>query len=182
MEACPFSYFLWWGYFWGSWMSFVVTDEFSVRVTKITSRIGVSWTHSLTFCFWPIFNSWTLDVYQINLNHTTLYNLALPIFEVFDGILLNMNLSSNQTVVTFLFYGRQTWMRGYLPLTWKDSVAHMRGLAVCVKEGLLFAWGLSLNKSADSYVFNCLYFSVLFFFINDLFRLYARFLMPFCLT
>ena len=24
------------------WMSFIVTDEFSVRVTKITSRIGVS--------------------------------------------------------------------------------------------------------------------------------------------
>ena len=136
-----------------------------------------------TFLFLTyFFNSWTLDVYQINLNHTTLYNLALPIFEVFDWILLNMNLSSNQTVVTFLFYGRQTWIRAYLPLTWKDSVAHMRGLAVCVKEGLPFAWGFSLNKSADSYVFNCLYFRVLFFFINYLLRLYARFLMPFYLT
>ena len=26
----------------GPWVSFVITDEFSVRVTKITSRIGVS--------------------------------------------------------------------------------------------------------------------------------------------
>ena len=36
------SYFQWCGYFRGPWVSFVTTDEFSVRVTKITSRIGVS--------------------------------------------------------------------------------------------------------------------------------------------
>ena len=35
----------------------VTTDEFSVTVTKITSRIGASLTHSLLFYFWPIFNS-----------------------------------------------------------------------------------------------------------------------------
>ena len=35
----------------GPWVLFVMTDEFSVRATKITSRIDVSWTHSLTFCF-----------------------------------------------------------------------------------------------------------------------------------
>ena len=34
---------------WGPWVSFVATDEFSLRFTKITSRIGVSWTHSLPF-------------------------------------------------------------------------------------------------------------------------------------
>ena len=33
------------------WVSFVTTDEFSVRVTKIASGIGVSWTHSLPFYF-----------------------------------------------------------------------------------------------------------------------------------
>ena len=32
-------------------MSFVMADEFSVRVAKITSRIGVSWTNSLLFYF-----------------------------------------------------------------------------------------------------------------------------------
>ena len=37
-------------------MSFVTTGEFSVRVIKITSRIGVSVTHSLLL-FYPIFNS-----------------------------------------------------------------------------------------------------------------------------
>ena len=41
MKVSPYSYFQWCGYFWGSWMSFVMTDEFSVRVTKITSRISI---------------------------------------------------------------------------------------------------------------------------------------------
>ena len=51
MEVRPYSYFWWCGCFWGPWVSFVLTDEFSVRVTKIISRIGVSWTHSLLFYF-----------------------------------------------------------------------------------------------------------------------------------
>ena len=53
MEVHPHSYFQWCGYFWGPWMSFFTTDEFSVRVTEIISRIGVSWTHSLPFYFFP---------------------------------------------------------------------------------------------------------------------------------
>ena len=32
-------------------MSFVTSDEFSVRVTKITSKIGVSLTHNVPFLF-----------------------------------------------------------------------------------------------------------------------------------
>ena len=43
-------------------------------------------------------------------------------------------------------------VRGYLPLIWKDSITHMHGLAVHVKEGLPFAWDLSLENSADSYL------------------------------
>ena len=42
MEVRPYSYFQWCGYFLGPWDSFVTTDEFSVRVTKTTLRIGVS--------------------------------------------------------------------------------------------------------------------------------------------
>ena len=48
-------------------------------------------------------------------------------------------------------------VRGYLPLIRKDSSTHMHGLTVYVKEGLPFAWDLSLEKSADSYVFDWLY-------------------------
>ena len=51
IEVRLYSYFWWCGYFWGSRVSFVTTDEFSVRVTKITSKIGVSWTYSLPFYF-----------------------------------------------------------------------------------------------------------------------------------
>ena len=41
-------------------------------------------------------------------------------------------------------------VRGYLPLIRKDSSTHMHGLAVYVKEGLPFAWDLSLENPADS--------------------------------
>ena len=51
MEVCPYSDFRWCGYFWSPWLLFFTIDEFSVRVTKITLRIGVSWTHSLPFYF-----------------------------------------------------------------------------------------------------------------------------------
>ena len=43
-------------------------------------------------------------------------------------------------------------VRGYLPLIRKDSSTHMHGLAVYVKEGLPFAWDLSLENSTDSYL------------------------------
>ena len=46
---------------------------------------------------------------------------------------------------------------GYLPLIQKDSSTHMHGLTVYVKEGLPFARDLSLEISADSYVFDWLY-------------------------
>ena len=40
----------------------------------------------------------------------------------------------------------------HLPLLRKDSIIHMHGLAVYVKEGLPFAQDLSLESSADSYL------------------------------
>ena len=43
-------------------------------------------------------------------------------------------------------------MRGYLPLMRKDSITHMHGLAVYVKDGLPFARDSSLENSADSYL------------------------------
>ena len=42
-------------------------------------------------------------------------------------------------------------VRGYLRLIRKDSITQMHGLALYVKEGLLFARDLSLENSADSY-------------------------------
>ena len=43
-------------------------------------------------------------------------------------------------------------VRDYLPLLRKDSVTHMHGLVVYVKERLPFSWDLSLKNSAESYL------------------------------
>ena len=45
-------------------------------------------------------------------------------------------------------------MKGYLPLIQKDSGNYTYGLAVYIKEGLPFAQDLSLENSADSYLFS----------------------------
>ena len=89
-----------------------------------------------------------------------------------------MNLSSNQSLLIFLLYVRQTWMTqlilaiylwGYHSLSEKDSVANMHGLAVYVKEGLPLAQDLSVESSAESYL--CFWLALLhpvsyFFFLN----------------
>ena len=41
-------------------------------------------------------------------------------------------------------------VRDYFLLIRKDSVTHMHGLAVYVKEVLSFAWDLSLENSLDT--------------------------------
>ena len=56
---------------------------------------------------WPYYQK---HVNQIILNHTTLWSLALRIFEAFIWILLIVNLSLNQTLLKFMLYVRQTWM------------------------------------------------------------------------
>ena len=183
---CPYSYLCWCGYFGSPWMSFVTKDEFSVRVTKISSRIGVWWTHSLPFCFWPIFNSikWPYhqkDVIQITLNQATLSNLALPIFKAFVWNMLNVNLSLDQTLLTIqTLYVRQTSIdSGNFSINLKEFCYLYAWSCSFVKERLPFSWDLSLEKSADSYafVFRWLYLTqclTSFFSINHL-CLYVQF-------
>ena len=115
-------------------------------------------------------------------------------FEAFVQILHIVNLFLNGALLTFLFC--QTNLddstesgnfpvRACLPLIQKDSTTNMHGLTVYVKEGLPFIGDLSLENSADPYVFNCLYFNqCLTFFlpIDHLLCLYDRFLIPFHLT
>ena len=69
----------------------------------------------------------------------------------------------------------------YLLLIRKDSIIHMHGLAVYVKEGLPFARDLSLENSADLYlgfrlalVYSVVFFplSITFFFFMHSFCLY----------
>ena len=75
--------------------------------------------------------------------------------------------------------------RGYPLLIRKDFNTHMHGLAVYVKEGLPFARDLSPENSADSYVFNWLYFAhclTSFSSIDHLLHIYAQFFILFHLT
>ena len=143
----------------------VTTDEFSVRVTKPTSRISVSWPHSLAFCFWPVFNS-------INHGHIIkrMQNLALPIFQAFTQILLYVNPSLNQTLLTFLLCVGQTWMAQLI------LAISLYGVIFLYSERMLlliymicqFTWrkdcllhGTYLQKTLQSLicVFNWLYFT-----------------------
>ena len=43
-------------------------------------------------------------------------------------------------------------VKGYFLLIWKDSSTYMYDLTVYMKEGLPFAWDLSPENSADSYL------------------------------
>ena len=43
-------------------------------------------------------------------------------------------------------------VRGFLPLMRKNSITHVHGLTVYVKEGLPFPWDLSLENFANTYL------------------------------
>ena len=126
---------------------------------------------------------------------STLYSLALGIFEVFLQIFLFANLSLNQTLLAFLLCetilddsidSGNFSVRGYLLLIQKYSSTHIHGLPVYVKEGVSFAQDLSLENSADSYLCFRLALphsvSYFFFLYRSPFCLYVLFLILFDLT
>ena len=90
------------------------------------------------------------------------YYIDLRIFAVFVQVLLNKNLSLIQNSPDILALCETSLddsinsgdfsLRGYLPLIRKDSITHMHGFAVYVKEGLSFARGVFLKNSAYSYL------------------------------
>ena len=160
--------------FWGvwilliPWVSFVMTDEFSVRITKLASRIDVSWTHSLPFYYYPILTQWIKVILPKGCkpgNFESHNSLKLLSFTNIQGLLLNFvdcesflkpnssdflslcgtNLDDSIDSVTFS-------LRGYLPLIQKDSTNHIHGLTVYVNEGLPLARNLSQENSVDSYL------------------------------
>ena len=78
-------------------------------------------------------------------------------FKAFVQIWLNVNLSLNQTpdIETHLdnsIDSSKFSVKGYFPLSRKDSTFHMHGIVVYVKEALLFARDLSPENCADSYL------------------------------
>ena len=165
-HGSPYSYFRWCGYFWSPWVSFVTTDDFSVRVTKIISRVRFSWTHSLPFYFnlfklnelWRyyqkhvnqiILNQITLKVSFTNIRglHSDFVDCESFLESNSPGILALCETNLDDSIDSGNFS-----VRRYLPLIGKDSSAHMHCLIVYVKERLPFARGFSQENSIDSYL------------------------------
>ena len=111
LEVC-YSYFRWCEYFWGRSVSFVTVDEFSVRVTKITSRIVVSWTISLSsvFCFWRKLNNFESQS-SLKLSFTNIRGLR--------SNFVKCESSFNQILLIFLLYVRQTWLSWFWQFLFK---------------------------------------------------------------
>ena len=66
MEVRPYSYFWRCRYFWGTWLSFLTTDEFSMRVTKLLQWL-VSHKHT---AYLSIFNLFRLnELWPYNQRH-----------------------------------------------------------------------------------------------------------------
>ena len=163
MEVCPYSYLQWCDYFWGPWVLFVITDEFSMRVTKNYFKNWCLLNSQPTFLF---LTQWIIAILSkgckpdkfephnsLNLSSANIRGLHSNFVE-WESL-----LDSNSPVILALCkinlddlidFGNFS-VRSYLPLIRKDSITHMHGLAVYMKEGLPFAWGLSLENSADSY-------------------------------
>ena len=87
--------------------------------------------------------------YQKHVHHNfELHNyLKLSFISIrsFVRISSDVNLSLNQTLLTFLLYVRQTWMN-QLILNRKYYVTHKHVSAVYVKEGLSLEWDLFLKN------------------------------------
>ena len=76
-------------------------------------------------------------------------------------------------------------VRSYLPLIREDSITHMHGLAVYMKDFLLYGTYLQKTLHNLTYVFDWLYLTHCvnsFSSVDHLLRLYARFLILFHLT
>ena len=192
MEVHPYSYFRWCGYFQGPWVSFVVTDEFSVRVTKITSRIGVSWTQQPTVKFCNLFlTQWIMaillkgckpDNFQPR-NSLKLLRIFKNLFHfcqiwIFPWIKLSWHSCSTWDKLEWLNWFWQFLCERLSSFNPKNSITHMYGLAVYVKEGLPFGL-ISRKLFRFLLMFFTRFTSLSVSSIDHLLRCYVQFLTHF---
>ena len=151
MEVRPYSYFRWCGYFWGPWVSFVTAHEFSVRVTKLLQGLV---SHELT-AYLSLFNlfltQWIMAILLkgckpdnfephnfLKLSFANTWGLCSN-FAEFESFLESNSsdiLALCEANLDDLIDSSSFSVRGYLRLIQKESVTHMHGLAVYVKEVL----------------------------------------------
>lgn len=101
-----------------------MTDTFSERFARITSRLGVLATHKF-----------------LKLRFTDIRDLRSN----FAGCGFFLESNSPEALALFETDFWKTLSEGLS--SFKDSVFHIHALVVCVKEGLLFSWNLSLGNS-----------------------------------
>ena len=180
LEVC-YSYFRWCEYFWGRSVSFVTVDEFSVRVTKITSRIVVSWTISLSsvFCFWRKLN-----------NFESQSSLKLS-FTNIRGLRSNFVKCESFHQLILLLFVRQTWLNWIWQFLCKRLLSiNLKGFCCSSqfmwgKDFLLHGTYLYKTLQIVTYVLGWLYFTQCLtssFYTDHILRLYVQFLMLFHIT
>ena len=139
---------------------------------------------------WPYYQK---HVNQIILNRTTLWSLALRIFEAFVRILLIVNFSLNQTLLTFLLYVRKTGMTQLILTVSLWEVIFLKSVTILVLMCMVsqFIWKNDfllnvtyLKKTLQilTYVFDWLYFTQCLTCFSSIDHLYAWFLILFHLT
>ena len=129
--------------------------------------IGVSLTHSLPFCFLRILTQWINAILSkggkpdnfeshnsLKLSFTNVWGRCSNFVDSESFLKSNSSdiLAPCETNLDDLVDSGNFSVKGGLPLIQKDSITHMHGLAVYVKEGLCFAQDLSVENSTDSYL------------------------------
>ena len=163
-------------------------------INKITSRIDVSWTHSLPFYFKPFLTQWIKAILSkgckpdnfepynsLRLSLTNIWGLRSNFVECESSLESNSPdiLAPYETNLDDLIDCGNLSVRGYLPLIRKDSFNQMHSLAVYVKEGLPFAWDLSLGNCADSFL--CFWLALLYS-VSHFFFLYWSLSFSLCMV
>ena len=155
MEVCPYSFFKWCGCFWGCWVSFVTTDEFSVRVsenqTLLTFLLCVRQT-------WMTQSAFTCNRDEISSQDET--HLGMKKF------LFTCEFHPGMKQVEFIPGWNLIWKKTSHWVWWKhNKISHFSQLlkseawyvknirqlkARCIKWLPLNAWGLQLYLKRDS--------------------------------
>ena len=168
MEGCLYTYFWKCGYFWGQWVSFVMTDP-HWRSQKLLQGLL---SHELA----AYLSAYLLDLFLTQWIMVILWKECKPDnFEPYKSLKLSFTniwgLHSNFVECEYCFESNSPdiltpckinlddlidpgnfSVRCYLPLIRKDSITHMYGLEVYLKEGLPFVQDLPLENSSDSYL------------------------------
>ena len=153
IKVCPYTFFLWWGYFQSPWMSFITTDEFSVWVIKFPSKVSVSWIQSI-FLFLTYFELTEMAILSkghkadnfescncLKRSFTNIWGLCSNFVEresFLESNSLDILALCERNLDGSIDSGNSS-VRGYFPLIQKDSLTHIHALAHYVKEGLSFA-------------------------------------------